>query len=314
MDKYTKVIEVKPKLEKLSTENSLASIVDGFFTNFQKQTNSNIESVKQKLASLKTGFEETGENKDKKSIVKIISNKADEVANKLEGMAKKSVEFMDDIKTSAISYITGLIENAIGEIQNMASYSLSTTLKINQDARDLALQYGLTDAQVYAYSKVKDEMGITSEEDVWLMTPAQRERFAQRIGYYSGEYDKLANEGFFQSYEKFQAAFNDFKQDIQMKVVEFFMNNEDTIMECLETGVDLLGKLLQAVEFISKLSGGNSQQQSLSDIINNYSSGNKNTNIKVDTTFNGVSLTDQAKLRDIGNELNRTLLSQIENS
>ena len=217
---------------------------------------------------------------------------------------------LDKITSSLTGIATELVQGVLEEIQNMASYSLSTTLKINQNARDLALQYGLTDVQTYAYSKVKEEMGISSEEDVWLMTPAQQERFAERIGYYSGQYEKLTNKKFFESYEKFQARFNDLKQEVQMKLIEFFVTNEDDIMFALETSTKVLGSIL---DLISSMNFSESKS-SLSDMINNYSTSNKNTNIKVDTTFNGVSVNDQMKLRQIGNELNRTLINQLDNA
>ena len=336
-DKYTKVIQVKPVLEEISTKNSLQVAVNGFFSNFQQKTKSNVDILKDKLKNLKSEINELnlskalGEDKDadkklanlnellsqtKKELIftkaQSLGQKAQDFTNKIEQIGQKSIQFIKDMGTSAIDFISGLAENAIKEIKNMASYSLSTTLTINQEARDLALQYGFSDAQTYAYSKVSEEMGIKSEEDVWLMTPAQRERFAERIGYYSGEYDKLANKGFFESYERFQAKFTDFKNDVQMKVVEFFTQNEDLITTSLDMGVQILGKILDVVSWISKLQSGGETRSSLNDIINNYTNGNKNTNIKIDNTFNDVSLNDQIRLRNIGNELNRTLLNQIE--
>ena len=141
----------------------------------------------------------------------------------------------DKLKTSFNDFIKGFneklkdtFEKAIKDYKEVASYSLSTSLKMNQKAREQALMYGLSDAQNYALTKAMDEIGANTVEDLYWMTPAQQERFSERIGYWTGQYNSLADKDAFKTLEELQAELNDIKTDFQMEVVQFISNNKET--------------------------------------------------------------------------------------
>lgn len=226
-----------------------------------------------------------------------ISNVASQLINKLSNSLKN---FFKDVKS---------------EFEEMASYSLSTSLRVNETARNRALMYGLSDAQNYAFEKVSEEMNIGDIEDITLLTPAQQERFAQRIGYYSGKYEELANKDFFRNYEQYIASMNDFKEELRMSVIQFIVDNKDTIMNIMNFIMKSLENIMKFITNISKvlrISPTESQQAStISDVINNYSNSSKVANVKVDNSFNGIQLKDQASIEASIQKANEQLIQAL---
>jgi len=225
----------------------------------------------------------------------------------------------DSLKQSFNSFVISFNEklkdtlmDAIKEYQNVASYSLSTSLKMNQEAREQALMYGLSDAQNYALTKAMSEIGANSVEDLYWMTPTQQERFSERIGYWTGQYNSLADKDAFKTLEQLQAELNDIKTDFQMEVVQFLSNNKDTIIEGMKLGVSLLQGIMNALSWLIGSPEVNNRESAVSDAINNYSnSSSSNTNVKIDNSFNGVGTDNLAKLRKAGNEVNRQLIKAL---
>ena len=238
----------------------------------------------------------------------------------------KKSKFVDSIKQYAINNISSAISkisenmkqlftDAISEYKNMASYSLSTSLKINQTAVDQALTYGLSDSQNYALTKAMEELGATSEDDLYTMTPAQQERFSERIAYWTNKYDELSDANIFTTYENYQAEINDLKSELQTSVIKFFADNKDIIIWSLETGASILEGIMNTITKITEFLGLKSQTSAsiVSDTINNtYGGSSKSTNIKIDNTFNGTNTTDITKLRNAGNEVNRQIIQALD--
>lgn len=227
-----------------------------------------------------------------------------------DGLANAASSAIQNVGESIKSYL----KDAFEEFKNVSSFSLGTSLKINQTARENALMYGLSDAQNYAFEKAKEELGASSMEDLYYMTPAQQERFSERIGYWSGKYNELANKDAFKTFEEVQAELNDVKSDLQMTVVSFIADNKTLIIESFKVMTGSLSGILKVVSWISELLGFNETKESvISDTINNYAtSSNSNTSIKIDNSFTGISSDDVTKLRRAGNEVNNQIINALK--
>lgn len=223
------------------------------------------------------------------------------------------------ILTSYIDMWGDILKGALEEFDRMSQYSLDTSLRVNSEAREQALMYGLSDAQNYALTRTKEEMGISSEEDMLMMTPAQQERFAERIGYYSDQYTQISNEGLFAKYEEYQAAVQEFQNEFQMEVIEFFAQNKDTIITVMNFIMDVMSALLDAVTWIVDALGGDDVRTEkensaiVSDTINSYSVANNNsTNVKIDNSFTNIPVKDQQQYVKAGQKVNEQLINALD--
>lgn len=208
-----------------------------------------------------------------------------------------------------------IISDSIKELKNMSQYSLSTTYTVNRSIRDQMLMYGLSEAQNYAFDRVKKEMGITGFDDLALLTPVQQERFAERIGYFSGKYEELANRDFFRKYEEYVASMNDFKEELRMSIIQFIVDNKDTIIAVMNFLMKALEFIMKTIQGISNLLRVNPTETlsnaAVSDIINNNSNTSKVTTVKVDNSFNGISLKDQSSISNAVQRANEQLIQAL---
>ena len=230
------------------------------------------------------------------------------ISSAITGILSKYVDMWKDI-----------LKGALEEFDRMSQYSLDTSLRVNSEAREQALMYGLSDSQNYALTRTKEEMGISSEEDMLMMTPAQQERFAERIGYYSDQYTQISNEGLFSKYEEYQAAVQEFQNEFQMEVIEFFAQNKDTIITVMNFIMDVMSALLDAVTWIVDALGGEDVRTEkensaiVSDTINSYSVANNNsTNVKIDNSFTNIPVKDQQQYIKAGQKVNEQLINALD--
>ena len=236
-----------------------------------------------------------------------------------EQVGQKISSAITKILTSYINMWGDILKGALEEFDRMSQYSLDTSLRVNTEAREQALMYGLSDSQNYALIRTKEEMGITSEEDMLMMTPAQQERFAERIGYYSDQYTQISNEDLFSKYEEYQAAVQEFQNEFQMEVIEFFAKNKDTIITIMNFIMDVMSSLLEAVTWIVDALGGDDVRTEkenssiVSDTINSYSVANNNsTNVKIDNSFTNIPVKDQQQYIKAGQKVNEQLINALD--
>lgn len=280
--------EVKKQTDKTKKElkkSPFKKAISDFSSNFRS-------SFKEEVFGKKLNAEELGKNVGE-SLGSALSNVIDKIADKLKNLFTSSIQ----------------------ELKEMSSYSLSTSLTVNREARDMALQYGLSDKENYAYAKTSKEMGISSVEDLYYLTPAQQERFAERIGYYSGKYEELANKDFFRQYEEYMATMSDFKEDLKMSIVQFIVENKDTIMNVMNFLMKATEAIMNTIAGIARfLSVKPTEAQTssaISDSINNYSNSSKVTTVKVDNSFNGISLNDQTTISQSVQRANEQLIQAL---
>lgn len=216
-------------------------------------------------------------------------------------------DMLESIGDALTDFFKDTFKAAKERLFDMASYDLQNSLFTNSSAREQALKYGIMDpSQNYALTQSMGELGMQNEEDLMFMNPAQHEKFAERMGYWSSKYTELANKDFFRTVQEFQLEWSEFKYGMELGMIEFFMDNKDTIKQVMEAGIQfmegtliLLGSILDFLQ----ISRSDSQRNAASmEIIRNYSGGTNMTNVNINNTLNPSSqvLTDKQMLSQAG--------------
>lgn len=226
-------------------------------------------------------------------------------------MSKSITKSIKDSLTNILStmedFFSDMFLEAKERILDMASFDLSSSYFTNSSAREQALKYGIMDpSQNYALTQTMSELGMQSEEDLTLMNPAQHEKFAERIGYWSGKYTELADKDFFNIVQTFQLEWNEFKSDFQLSIIEFFIENKNTIKTVLtglitfmQVTITTLGSILDFLQ----ISQTSSQRTAYTnELIRQYSTDQSSTTVNINNTLNPASqvLTDKAMLAQAG--------------
>lgn len=298
---------LKEKISNLSKEEYDFTEIESALKNINELTDEYNDLMEKytEAESDKEELEESGGGgTDWEKVGKTVGKYA---ANKLESALNKFVDSFGK-----------LLSNALDEFDEMSQYNLETSLRVNSDVREQALQYGLSSAQNYAFDKVKDVMGISSEEDLYMMTPEQQNRFAELIGKYTSQYQEIADKDLFSKYEEYQAAVQDFQDELQLEIIEFFAENKDTIISVMEFLMDALSAILDVVTWINETLRSDEEMTSeensamVSDIINSYSvSNSKTTNVKIDNSFSNISPSDQSQYINAGKRVNEQLIAAL---
>lgn len=283
------VDELKRKLDVIYVDKIKSAMKD-----FEEGTSKeDIETFKNLKTMLDDLSESTAQTANTSVINKLIKDK---LSNMLKSIGDALTDFLKDT-----------FEAAKERVLDMASYDLENSLFTNSSAREQALKYGIADpAQNYALSQVMSELGMSSEEDLMFMNPAQQEKFAERMGYWSSKYTELANKDFFRTVQEFQLEWSEFKYGMELGMIEFFMQNKDTIKQVMEAGIQFMEgtlKLLGSILDFLQISRSDSQRNAASmEIVRNYIGGTKMTNVNINNTLNPSSqvLTDKQMLSQAG--------------
>lgn len=295
--------QMQINLEKIETiKESIAELSE-------LDTNEAKELTKQLQAQLKT-LQSTSTKSDKAGFSSIGQDFKSEISKMFGSQGRVGESLAQGVKKIADTFVEGfkdMMSEAKAMFEEMASYDLGNSLFSNSSAREQALQYGLSDDQNYALTQTMNALNMKSEEDLMYMNEAQREKFAELMGVYSARYNKLENEGFFQEYQEFQLEFKQFKEEMQMDLISFFMENKETIKSVMKMSVSFMKGALEFFDFMLKLFGGqrteNERAAATSDIISNYTSANtanQTTSVQIDNTFNGVGNNDRQSLVNAG--------------
>lgn len=215
-----------------------------------------------------------------------------------------STQLFDNISNKFTDTIKKFFQDILAEskklLDEMSSYDIANSYKVNSYARQLALQYGLSSSEAFAFNKVKNELGISSEEDLVMMNENQREKFAERIAYWNDKYQELSDSEYFETLQKFQLEMEEFKTEMELDVIKFFMDNKDTIKNFMSFAIDFMKETLLLIgQVLNFLGYDQSQKLNASDIVQNYG-GSSVQNIKIDNTFNGIQATDRNELINAG--------------
>ncbi len=226
-------------------------------------------------------------------------------------MSKSITKSIKDSLTNILStmedFFSDMFLEAKERIFDMASYDLENSLFNNSSAREQALKYGIMDpSQNYALTQTMSELDMHSEEDLMFMSPPRQEKFAQLMGFWSGKYTELADKDFFNIVQTFQLEWNEFKSDFQLSIIEFFIENKNTIKTVLtglitfmQVTITTLGSILDFLQ----ISQTSSQRTAYTnELIRQYSTDQSSTTVNINNTLNPASqvLTDKAMLAQAG--------------
>jgi hypothetical protein len=212
-----------------------------------------------------------------------------------------------NISDAISSFLKDVFDEAKERVLDMATYDLSNSLITNSAAREQALQYGIMDpAQNYALSQTMNQLGMSSQEDLMFMNDKQQEKFAERMGYWSGKYTELANKDFFNTMQRFSIEFDEFKTDFQLDFIEFFIQNKDTLINFMELGMQFMKFITTAIGSLLKYIGSprtdGARTALTNDIIRQYSTSNAQTNVNINNNLypGSQTLTDKEMLNNAG--------------
>lgn len=209
---------------------------------------------------------------------------------------------LNDILTSALESLGSLLASGFDELENILNFSQLS----DANTRDLMMRYGFSNSEAYGYTKAMGALGFESEEDLMYANQQELELFRKSFEKYSGKYNELYNSGMFDSMQEFNTQMEEFKEDVKLEVVDFFMNNQDTIRAAMkgiislaEFAITALGKIVQWLNPDARTSDSQKAANTAS-IISNYSNINSGTNVSIDNTFNNVAKSDQTWLAHAG--------------
>lgn len=239
-----------------------------------------------KAKELFSGFSETISKKFKVDFKKI----GEDFADLLSDSFKKAGE-----------YIVDKFKEAWDELGEMIDRSLLS----NSETRDLTFSYGFSAAQGYGFTKAKDIMGLSSDEDLYFMNSQQTAKFQEIMTKYAEKYTEMYDSGMWEKYLDFQYEWAEFKQDFLMEFVGLIMDNKDLIINTMEGILWFVGAVMDALNWLVSHFGGNSissesqMASSVADILN-YDNRSTNTVINLDNTYNHISQADQTMLSQAG--------------
>lgn len=256
-----------------------------------------IEYMKELTASNEQLAEEFGTNVKtdlETSSEVMVGNLKAQFLNKLSGLAQ-----------SFLSSIGNLFKEAWGELDTM----LQSSLLSNANTRENAFSYGFSASESYGFDKAKQMLGIQSEEDLMYMTDTQKSKFEEVMTKYSEKYDALYDSGFFDKYLDFQIEMEEFKLDMQMEIIEFFMENKGTIKKFMELSMSAMEFIVEALGWLMDFFGGSEQTtdedklSNINDIIGGYTSNSTNIsqNFNNNNTFNGGTDSQRSAYLDMLN-------------
>jgi len=299
VNKQSFVKELKIKVDDKEVKNLQEQLDKIYFDTIKSAMGDIKGSSKEEIEKLKELKEMIGElNEDNKprdnNLIRNLVK--DKLSSTLESLS-------DNLK----DFFTDTFNEAKERIFDMASYDLENSMFSNSTARNQTLKYGLTNpAENYALTQSMSELGMNSEEDLMYMNENQRDKFAERMGYWTSKYQELANKDFFATVQNFALEWNEFKTEFQLDFIEFFIQNKDTIQTVMNVGLQFMESTLNILSDILnflQISRSDSQKNAASmEVIRNYSNNATSNKVTINNTLNPASqvLTDKSMLEQAG--------------
>ncbi len=284
-----------------------------------------LEVASKELLSLDEVDPENAERiQELRDAIEALTNDLEEVEpdSLFKDFKSKMKELGEDIADELIGFLKDIFSDAIKRMNEMATFDFANSLMFNRSAFEQSMQYGIMDpSQNYALSQAMSFHGLSNEEDMmyWLSNPRNRDIFAETIGRYTSQYNKLANKDFFRNIQEFQLEWKKFKEELAFSLIEFFMNNKDLIKSVMTKGIVFMEKTLvllgKLMDFFSRGRSDFEKESAASDIINSYmTTSSKNTNVNINNTMYPSSqvLSDKSMLEHAGELSYAQLINVLE--
>lgn len=168
-------------------------------------------------------------------------------ANSIQALSSMAI---GSIEGMAIDMIIKIGKKAFEVIDDTASYAVSTSYIVNSQAREQMLAWGLSETQNYAFTKTKELMNMR-DEDLYWMNDNQKAMFSDLMQKETEIYQQMTSDGTLEAFQKMKIDVEILKQEFYAYVVKFISENKDTILYCLETGIQLLEAIMKTVSVLS---------------------------------------------------------------
>lgn len=300
-DSLNKVKEAIKSIDALSTKEDLEKLVKGL-KEASKAEGISSKEKKKLMSDARYWQRQLTRDKIQESMADFKEGmKGSREAFSWKKAGEEFASSIDKVLTKAKDALVDLLKDAWSELDNILQYSLLS----NQNTRNLAFTYGFNASQAYGFDKAMGLMGLQSEEDIAYLNNAQREKFFTMMNSFSDKYSSLYDKGFFDQYLDFQYEMAEFKEDVKLEIVQFFMDNKDLIKSGMKAIMKLTEGTLKALAWIVDFFKGSTRDAServaaSTDIINNYANNTRTTDVKIDNTFNNVARQDQGWLVNAG--------------
>lgn len=293
-----------------STDKEIRSIDRELETN----PNANKEELQARRRQLESERSaKTAENK-KLAAEQMVFNTAMNGLKKLKDVSFTVFKTMGfDLKNIMSDVITNITQ-ALNSGTGMATYDVGSSIFSNATARETRMKYGLSASSGYALTQVMDTLNMKSDEDLMYMNQTQKEIFNNLMDRYKGWYEQLESTGALIKLQQAQLEFKMFKQELSMKLLNWFAEHKDAIFKIMELIMWSLDKIATVVEWILDLIPGSSSATTStlgnSDTYN--SNTNSNININVNNTNNATAnLNSKMELESTLTNANSNLVKQI---
>lgn len=305
------VKSIKSSLNAL-TENKLFSKEDSDKLNKQLDEYTKKEKV---ILKLQRDIENLRKVNTKESVEAIKSLQKE--LDKLQGTDEKTSKF--DIKTMLLGFVAnvtrklkGVFDDALDELRSMQSFSRLT----DASTRELRLGYGFSAGQAYGFSRAGSLLGIDSMEDLMWADAQQLQLFRDAFEKYTTYYEETMTPEFVQAQLQFQVDMDQLKLDLQHSVIDFFLENEDEIIEFMEFSIDVGKFIIETLSWIVDAFSDRSRSESArsretESILNSYTNNTRNTNMTISNNFNGVSKNDQTWLANAGQQMYKQAIETL---
>lgn len=205
---------------------------------------------------------------------------------------------LKSITDPIVGAIKGAFKDSIKEMKDMLEYSQLSSSR----TRELAFGYGFSSSEAFGWEKALDLVGLESEEDLFYANQQELQQFRKAFEKYSSYYEDLYDSGFFEQMQEYQFEMADFKNEMQMEIVEFFMNNKELIKNGMKGIMKISEVLLRMFSWLVGAFGSSNDVLTASEIVKEYSNvTNKTNNVSVSNNFNGIGRGDETRLSDMGN-------------
>lgn len=319
MDEFKKNINLSFDIDKDSydeVKKAMQELEDGIELGFDDETVQSIKSLGESLSNVGDvgdSIEKTNERMSDFAdsflggLKMEFSDIAKFATNWQAALAELGVKFIADF----VEKVSDLFKDAWNELGELLKYSQLT----DSTVREQAFTYGFNPAQNYAYSKTMSFMGLSSEKDMWYLNEQQWKEFNERFSTYTERYQSLYDQGFFEDLQEFNWSMEEFKDEMLYEVVEFFIDNKETIMAVFKAVIfmaeiqfEFFKQLMEIVRDVTFSPTSESERASkYSDIINggtttNNQSTTNNYNVKMDNNFNQTGKVDRDWFANMGQQ------------
>lgn len=244
---------------------------------------------------------------------KKLSNASPSWLNSLKDFSvEKLQKGFDGIRKKFLADLQSVLKDSLEELKTITKYSLMS----DQSVREMKLGYGLSSSETFAYDKALSVTGLTSMEDLMWASGTELKLFKEAFTKYTEYYEQTMTPEYVQKQLEYQTEMSMLKEDIRLSLVDFFLENKDTIIAVMNLSEWALTSLVDGVNAILKFFGQDSvrtteqMSRDTSNIISNYA--NKNVNVTQTNNYNGIKSTDMTWLQNSTQIAYKQLYAQLE--